>query len=98
MGIELFEGLYAGVTGPNYETPAEIRALRSCGADAVGMSTVREIQVAFELGMECAALSCITNRAAGLGTDAINHGEVLATAAGQIPRLAELLEAWLAML
>lgn len=70
-------GVYAQLTGPCYETPAEIRALRSCGVDAVGMSTGREIEAGFALGMECAAISCITNKAAGLGEAPIHHEEVL---------------------
>lgn len=73
----LATGVYAQLTGPCYETPAEIRALLACGADAVGMSTAREVQTGFDLGMECAGLSCITNRAAGLGSGPIHHEEVL---------------------
>jgi purine-nucleoside phosphorylase len=95
VGFELPSGIYAAVTGPCYETPAEIRALKFWGADAVGMSTAREVQAGHELGMECAAVSCITNRAAGLGAAPINHEEVLATAAAQTERLSELLEAYL---
>jgi purine-nucleoside phosphorylase len=98
LGMEIHQGIYAAVTGPTYETPAEIRALRTWGADAVGMSTAREAQSAFEAGLECAALSCITNRAAGLGTGTINHEEVLTTAARQNDRLADLLEMVLKML
>lgn len=77
--LPLPTGVYAQLTGPSYETPAEIRALRACGADAVGMSTGREIEAADALGMECAAISCITNKAAGLGTGPIHHDEVLET-------------------
>lgn len=95
LGLELFQGVYGAVTGPCYETPAEIRALRAWGADAVGMSTAREIQAGYDLGMECAALSCVTNRAAGLGGGTLNHEEVLATAAAQGERLALLLEEFL---
>jgi purine-nucleoside phosphorylase len=95
LGFELPTGTYAAVTGPCYETPAEIRALKSCGADAVGMSTAREIQAGYDLGMECAAVSCITNRAAGLSTTPINHEEVLTTAAAQAECLSNLLEAFL---
>jgi purine-nucleoside phosphorylase len=91
-GAAWYEGTYATVTGPSYETPAEIRALRSCGADAVGMSTAREAEASAELGLEVAALSCITNRAAGLGAGPLSHDEVLAGAALQGERLAELLE------
>jgi purine-nucleoside phosphorylase len=95
LGLEVPEGVYAAVTGPSYETPAEIRALKAWGADAVGMSTAREVQAGFELGMECAAISLITNRAAGLIAGTVTHGEVLATAAGQIPQLAALLDRFL---
>ncbi len=91
---EFHQGIYAAVTGPNYETPAEINALRECGADAVGMSTTREIQAGEELGLECAAITCITNRAAGLGSP-IHHKDVLATAAAASEPLADLIEAFL---
>jgi purine-nucleoside phosphorylase len=96
--LALYQGIYAAVTGPCYETPAEILALRSCGADAVGMSTAREVRAGHELGMECAAVSCITNRAAGLSAGPINHEEVLETAAAQAERLAKLLEGFLCLL
>jgi purine-nucleoside phosphorylase len=95
QGGTLHEGTYAAVTGPSYETPAEIRALRSCGADAVGMSTAREAEAGYELGLEVAALSCITNRAAGLSSGPLTHVEVLASAATQADRLAGLLERFL---
>jgi purine-nucleoside phosphorylase len=94
-GIALQQGTYAAVTGPNYETPAEIRGLRALGTDAVGMSTVREIEAGYELGLECAAISCITNRAAGLSVGPINHHEVLSRAAEAADRTASLLEAFL---
>ncbi len=94
-GVALHAGVYAAVTGPSYETPAEIRALGRCGADAVGMSTAREIEAAAAVGLECAAVSCITNRAAGLSEGPIHHGEVLTTAAAQAVRLARLLEEFL---
>jgi purine-nucleoside phosphorylase len=96
--VELHQGVYASFTGPNYETPAEIRALRVCGADAVGMSTAREVEAAHALGMECAAVSCITNRAAGLGSGPISHEDVLACAAQQSARLADLFEELLRLL
>jgi purine-nucleoside phosphorylase len=95
LGFGLAEGTYAAVTGPCYETPAEIRALRACGADAVGMSTAREIQAGCDLGMECVAVSLITNRAAGLSSAPINHEEVLTTAAAQAKRLSDLLDGFL---
>ena len=96
LDIELAEGAYAQVTGPCYETKAEIRALRHCGADAVGMSTAHEVSAAHALGMRCAAVSCITNRAAGLSHGAIHHAEVLDVAAKLRDRMAGLLEAFLA--
>jgi len=98
LGFALPHGIYAAVTGPCYETPAEIRALKSCGADAVGMSTAREIQAGHDFGMECAAVSLITNRAAGLSAVAINHEEVLTTAAAQAKRLSDLLDGFLRQL
>jgi purine-nucleoside phosphorylase len=91
-GIELREGSYAAMLGPNYETPAEIRALRSLGIDAVGMSTAAEIEAAAELGLECLAISCITNRAAGLSATRLTHDEVLANSQSQARRLGDLIE------
>jgi purine-nucleoside phosphorylase len=79
--IRLCEGAYAGVPGPSYETPAEIRMLRRLGADAVGMSTVLEVVAAGALGMRCFGCSIITNRAAGLGAGRLTHAEVLERAA-----------------
>jgi purine-nucleoside phosphorylase len=76
--LDLCQGVYACVTGPNYETPAEVRALRALGADAVGMSTAHEAEVAAGLGMEVAAVSCVANRAAGLSATPLSHSEVLA--------------------
>jgi purine-nucleoside phosphorylase len=93
-GIELHEGVYASVTGPSYETPAEIRALRSVGADAVGMSTTREALRAVELGLEVAAVSCVANRAAGLSGGPLSHKEVLEVVAAASGRLAGLLESF----
>jgi purine-nucleoside phosphorylase len=95
LGVSLEQGVYAAVTGPSYETPAEIRALRAWGADAVGMSTAREARAACDLGMECAAVSLITNRAAGLAAGTIHHDEVLATAAAAAHRLTRLLDGFL---
>jgi purine-nucleoside phosphorylase len=94
-GVILRRGVYAMVTGPCYETPAEIRALRAWGADAVGMSTAREAQAACDAGLECAAVSCITNRAAGLSAGPLGHEEVLTAAGAQSERLADLLEGFL---
>ena len=95
LGMQVERGVYAAVTGPCYETKAEIRALKAWGADAVGMSTAREIQMGSDLGMKCAALSCITNKAAGLSDATLNHEEVLATAKAQGERLANLIERFL---
>jgi purine-nucleoside phosphorylase len=82
------------MTGPSYETPAEVRALQRCGADAVGMSTAREVEAAAGLGLRCVGLSCITNRAAGLSSGPIHHGEVLETTARQHETMARLVEAF----
>ena len=79
LGIALSEGVYAALTGPSYETPAEIRYLRTIGADLVGMSTVPEVIVANHLGMRVLAISCVTNMAAGILPQKINHEEVLET-------------------
>ncbi len=76
-GVTLERGVYVGVLGPSYETPAEVRYLREFGADAVGMSTVCEAQAARAAGMRVAAISCITNFAAGLSPGPLNHAEVV---------------------
>ena len=91
-GRELLAGVYAAVTGPCYETPAEIRALRAAGADAVGMSTAHEAAIAASLGLECLAISTITNKAAGLALGTLDHREVLANAAKPAERISEILE------
>jgi purine-nucleoside phosphorylase len=72
-------GIYGGLSGPSYETPAEIHLLRTLGADAVGMSTVPEAIVARHMGLEVLGISCITNMAAGISDEPINHEEVIAT-------------------
>ena len=79
LGIEIHEGVYAGLTGPSYETPAEIRYLRAIGADLVGMSTVPEVIAARHSGIRCLGISCVTNMAAGILDQPLNHLEVLAT-------------------
>lgn len=79
--ILLREGVYAGVSGPSYETPAEVRFLRRIGADAVGMSTVGEVVMAAEIGLPVAAISLLTNHAAGLGERPLTHAEVTEMAA-----------------
>ena len=76
LGIKLDEGVYIGVTGPTYETPAEIRAYKTLGADAVGMSTVPEVIVAAHSGLKVLGISCITNHAAGFQEE-LNHEEVV---------------------
>jgi len=77
LGIPLHEGVYAGNRGPQYETPAEVRMLRTMGADAVGMSTVLEAIQARALGMRVAAFSCLTNWAAGTNSQPLDHHEVM---------------------
>jgi purine-nucleoside phosphorylase len=79
--VPLVHGVYAGVLGPSYETPAEIRYLRSIGADAVGMSTVHEAIVARHMGMDVLGVSCITNMAAGVLPGILDHAEVVAAGA-----------------
>ena len=79
-GVRLRTGTYLAVCGPSYETPAEIRAFAKLGADAVGMSTVPEVIVARQCGLKVAAVSCITNLAAGRGRTRLSHAEVLETA------------------
>ncbi|MDQ0339159.1 purine-nucleoside phosphorylase [Caldalkalibacillus uzonensis] len=80
LGIPLQKGVYVGVTGPSYETPAEIRMFRKLGADAVGMSTVPEVIVAAHSGLEVLGISCISNMAAGILDQPLSHEEVMETA------------------
>ena len=90
LGITLHEGVYLALLGPNFETPAEIRAFRTIGADAVGMSTVPEAIVARHCGLKVAAISTITNLAAGMTGDALSHDDTLeigAQGAAQLKRL-----------
>ena len=91
-GFALAEGVYVAVSGPSFETPAEIRAFRGMGATLVGMSTVPETIVARHMGLEVLGLSCVTNLAAGLGTTALSHEEVFAAGRQVEQRLASLLE------
>lgn len=90
-GISLREGVYAALSGPTYETPAEVRMLRAMGADAVGMSTVPESIAANHLGVRVVALSCITNLAAGITTRRLSHQEVMESAANASSKLLRLL-------
>ncbi len=89
--ITLHEGVYLGVSGPSYETPAEIRAFRVMGADAVGMSTVPEVLMARYCGISVAALSCITNHAAGTNKKPLSHDEVLAVGRKSAEKAARLI-------
>jgi purine-nucleoside phosphorylase len=92
-GMPLHEGVYACVPGPQYETPAEVRMLRTLGADAVGMSTVFEAIQARALGLRVAAFSCLTNWAAGVTDQPLSHEEVMETGRTAAAALSRLLEA-----
>ena len=81
LGIEVREGVYAMFSGPTYETPAEVRMARILGADAVGMSTVPEVIIANHSGMKVIGVSCMTNMAAGILEQPLNHEEVMETSA-----------------
>ena len=94
-GIDLPEGVYAWYSGPSFETPAEIRAIRTLGADAVGMSTVPEVILARFLGLKVAAVSTITNMAAGLSDEAISHEHTKAMAPLGAAKLARILRRFL---
>jgi purine-nucleoside phosphorylase len=91
-GVRLERGVYAALLGPSYETPAEIRMLGALGADAVGMSTVAEAAVGHALGLRVAAISCITNQAAGIGSQPLSHAEVVEVGRQAAQRFARLLE------
>lgn len=96
QGLELGEGVYAGLAGPSYETPAEVRMLQRLGADLVGMSTVLEVIAARHLGLRCACLSLVTNLACGVAPGALSHDEVLETGRAAAEGVARLLAAVLA--
>lgn len=98
LGIALQEGVYCGLLGPTYETPAEVRMLASLGADAVGMSTVPEVIVARALGMRVAGISCVTNMASGISLHALSHAEVLETTTLVAARFESLVERFVAAL
>ncbi len=89
-GVALEEGVYAGLTGPTYETPAEVRMLRALGADAVGMSTVLEVIAARWSGLEVCGVSLVTNPGAGVTGKPLSHDEVLEAAAEAGPRFVAL--------
>jgi purine-nucleoside phosphorylase len=95
QGVELQDAVYAGLLGPSYETPAEVRMLRSLGGDVAGMSTVLEVIAARHMGVACLCLSLVTNAAAGLATGPLDHSDVLAAAAEGAARLQRLLTALL---
>lgn len=92
LGMSLQEGVYGGLLGPTYETPAEVRMLATLGADAVGMSTVPEVVVARAVGMRVAGVSCITNLASGISLHPLSHAEVLETTAQVGGRFEALVE------
>ena len=94
--IALREGIYAGLLGPSYETPAEVRMLRGFGAHAVGMSTVPEVIALRHMGIRVGALSCITNLAAGITKAVLDHKEVEETARAKRSELLTLLGGWIA--
>jgi len=91
MNFRLNEGVYIGVLGPSFETPAEIRAFGTMGADLVGMSTVQETIAARQMGIEVLGISCVTNMAAGIQKEPLSHEEVMETGRQVEAQLAELL-------
>jgi len=95
VGHRLQEGVYLAVSGPSYETPAEIRAFRAIGADAVGMSTVPEVLVARHEGMKVAAVSCLCNMGAGILPQPLAHQEVLEAGKAASAAFANLVRAFL---
>jgi len=96
LGIQLQEGVYAGLLGPTYETPAEVRMLAALGADAVGMSTVPEVVVARAIGMRVAGVSCITNLASGISVNPLSHAEVIETTTRVASQFESLVERFVA--
>ncbi len=95
-GVTIHEGVYAALLGPTYETPAEIEMLRTLGADAVGMSTVPEVIALRHMGVAVGAMSCITNMAAGLSAQKLDHSEVEATARASREKFVSVLSGWAA--
>ncbi|HHH12193.1 MAG TPA: purine-nucleoside phosphorylase, partial [Sorangium sp.] len=94
VGVRLEEGVYAAMRGPSYETPAEIRMLRTLGADAVGMSTVPEVIALRHSGVRVAAVSCITNMAAGMTLSLLDHADVESTAKQARATFTSLMAKW----
>ncbi len=97
-GLQVDEGVYVAVSGPNYETPAEIRAFGILGGDIIGMSTVGEILMARHLRMECCAISCVANLAAGLSGTSITHHEVQEVGKQAASRMRTLLDTFIRMI
>jgi len=95
LGVPLQEGVYAGLTGPSYETPAEVRMLQALGADLAGMSTVQEVIAARHLGMRCLVVSLVTNPAAGVTGEPLDHDEVLEAGQAAAAQVRSLLTAFL---
>ncbi len=93
LGLKCFEGVYAALLGPSYETPAEIRVLRSLGASAVGMSSVPEVIAMRQMGVRVLSVATITNRAAGLSRKPLSHQEVITTGQAAGRNLARLIGA-----
>ena len=91
MGLEVPRGIYGALSGPSYETPAEIRMLRTLGADVVGMSTVPEAIVARHMDMQVIGISCITNLAAGVSNRPVDHSQVISTGESVREQFTELL-------
>lgn len=98
VDVDLFEGNYLYVTGPSYETPAEVRAFRSLGADAVGMSTVPELAAATQFGLRCAAVSLITNAASGMSDAVLDHADIKDVGQRRTSDFSRLVEAFIRLL
>ncbi|WP_353567686.1 purine-nucleoside phosphorylase [Haloferula sargassicola] len=94
-GWHMGAGVYAGLRGPQYETPAEIRMLRTMGADAVGMSTVLEAMEAKRIGLKVVGLSCLTNYAAGMPSATLDHGDVMATGRNAADKMIRVFREWM---
>lgn len=93
LGIEMQEGVYAGLPGPSYETPAEVQMLARLGADTVGMSTVLEVIAAHHMGVRCGCISVVANPAAGVTEETLDHADVLARGKDAAQRLGSLISA-----